>query len=152
MRHKLIIAPIVAGVVAGMLGLSAQTAQADSYKVVEGKLPQSLTGKAGDAKSGRDAFKHRQKGNCLACHTLTDMKKEPFHGAVGPSLDGIGANLKADEIRMRIVDPKVINPDTIMPSFFKTKGMHDVTKAFQGKTMLSAQEVEDIVAYLLTLK
>jgi len=90
------------------------------------------------------------KGNCLACHVMP-IPEEPDHGDIGPDLAGVGKRLTAAELRQRISDPKVINPATIMPSFLKTD-LHRVAKEWQGKTILSAQEVEDVIAYLQTLK
>ena len=123
MRHKLVIAPIVAGVVAGLVGLSAQTAKADNYKVVKGVIPQSLTGKAGDAKKGRVAFKHRKKGNCLACHMIAGGN---LPGNIGPPLVAMKARFpnKAN-LRAQIWDPTVANPNTIMPPFGKHRVLSD---------------------------
>jgi len=114
-------------------------------------LAKSLTGKAGDPKKGYATAIHRKKGNCLACHTFP-AKGQADHGNIGPDLRGVASRYSEAELRLRIVDPKVVNEDTIMPSFYKTAGLHRVQKKWAGKTMLSAQEVEDIVAYLLTLK
>ncbi len=122
-----------------------------SYIIKDDGIAKSLTGKAGDPKKGRKLYINRKKGNCLACHTSTDMAKEPFHGNIGPSLDEVGNNLSVAELRLRLVDPKKLNPDTIMPAFYKF-GKTRVMKKWKGKTILSAQEVEDVVAYLTTLK
>jgi L-cysteine S-thiosulfotransferase len=119
-------------------------------KVGDG-LPKALTDKAGDAKKGAKLAVHRKKGNCLACHSLP-VKKHADHGNIGPDLAGIGSRLTAAEIRLRIVDPKAVNPDSIMPSFYRTTGFHRVQKKWKGKTVIGAQDVEDIIAYLLTLK
>ncbi len=122
-----------------------------AYVVKDGGIAKSLTGKPGDPKKGRKLYINRKKGNCLACHTSTDMAKEPFHGNIGPSLDGVGSDMTTAELRLRIVDAKKINPATIMPAFYKY-GKTRVAKKWKGKTILSAQEVEDVVAYLGTLK
>lgn len=123
-----------------------------NYKVVDGyKIPQSLTGKPGDAERGRKLAINRKKGNCLACHILP-IPEQPFHGKIGPNLNQVAERYSEGEIRLRVVDPKVLNPDTIMPSFYKYDGFHRILKKFEGKSILSAQEVEDIVAYMLTLK
>lgn len=122
------------------------------FKIVNGSsIPDSLTGKAGDPVKGRETAIHRKKGNCLACHTLP-VSEQPYHGEVGPELNGVASRLSEGEIRLRIVNPKYSNPDTIMPAFYKTEGLHMVQKKWQGKPMLTAGEVEDIVAYLMTLK
>lgn len=108
-----------------------------------------LTDKPGDPVNGKKVA--RTTGLCLSCHTLP-IPEEADHGDVAPDLAGVGARLQAAEIRMRVVDPKVVNPDTLMPSFYKKEGLHMVAKNWEGKTILTAQEVEDVVAYLGTLK
>jgi sulfur-oxidizing protein SoxX len=110
-----------------------------------------LTGEPGDAVRGREVAINRKKGNCLACHKLP-VPEQPFHGETGPDLAGIGGARSEGELRLRVVNPKVLNPDTMMPAFYRTEGLHRVMKDFDGKTILSAQEVEDVVAYLMTLK
>ncbi|TAN56636.1 MAG: sulfur oxidation c-type cytochrome SoxX [Magnetospirillum sp.] len=102
----------------------------------------------GDVGRGRIAV--IGKGNCLACHHLP-IPEEPDHGDIGPDLSAVGSRLTAAELAARIKDPKIINPDTIMPSFLRAD-LHRVAKNWQGKTILSSQEVADVVAYLLTLK
>ena len=121
------------------------------YKIVdEDSIPVSLTGKPGDPEKGKKWAIHGRLGHCIACHVMP--VDQPYMGEVGPSLVGVASRYSAGELRMLIVDPKVINEDTMMPAFYKADGFHRVRKAFVGKTMLSAQQVEDIVAYLLTLK
>lgn len=132
--------------------VSAAAEELVSYKIADGtSIPQSLTGKPGDPEKGRAVAIHRQKGNCLACHTLP-VPEQPFHGEVGPDLNGVASRLSEGEIRLRIVNPKYFNPGTIMPAFYKTDGLHRVAKKWQGKPMLTAEEIEDVVAYLMTLK
>ena len=114
-------------------------------------IPKSLTGKKGDAIKGRAAAIHRKKGNCLACHVMP-VPEQADHGNIGPSLVGVGSRYSEAELRLRLVDPKLINPDTIMPSYFRKTGFHRVHKKWRGKTILKAADVEDILAYLLTLK
>jgi L-cysteine S-thiosulfotransferase len=112
----------------------------------------SLTGKPGDAEQGKKVVVGRQLGNCLACHQITALKDEPFHGNTGPSLDGIASRLSPGEIRLRIVDATQANPDTMMPAFYRTEGLNRVLPRFQGKPILTAEQVEDVVAFLGTLK
>lgn len=129
-----------------VLGPGAQAEELVKFEIVGGdRIDQSLTGQAGDS------VNNRKLGNCLACHVLP-IPEQPFHGEVGPDLSGVGGNLSEGEIRLRIVNPKVVNPDTIMPAFYRNDGFERVLKKFQGKTMLSAQQVEDVVAYMMTLK
>jgi sulfur-oxidizing protein SoxX len=145
----------MAAVALGAATLAPVSATAEdlvSYKIADGtSIPQSLTGKPGDPEKGREIAIHRKKGNCLACHTMP-VPEQPFHGEVGPDLSDVGSRLSEGELRLRIVNPKYFNPNTIMPAFYKTEGLHRVAKKWQGKPMLTAQEVEDVVAYLMTLK
>lgn len=123
-----------------------------NFKVVDGNsIPASLTGKPGDPEKGRAVAIHRKKGNCLACHDMP-VPEQPYHGQIGPDLAGIASRMTEGEIRLQIVNPKYANPDTIMPAFYRTEGLHRVAKKFQGKPMLTAEEVEDVVAYMMTLK
>ncbi len=123
------------------------------YQIVgEDSIPKPLTGEPGDVKRGRKLALNRKKGNCLACHVITDLKSQPFHGKIAPPLDGVAERWKPGQIRLRVVNSKKINRDTIMPAFYKNDGFHRLLKKFKGKTVLSAQEVEDIVAYMSTLK
>jgi sulfur-oxidizing protein SoxX len=103
---------------------------------------------SGDPQRGRLAV--IGKGNCLACHQMP-IPEEPDHGDIGPDLSHVGSRLDAAQLTARIRDPKTINPDTIMPSFVKLT-LHRVAKDWQGKTILTEQDLADVVAYLLTLK
>ena len=147
------IIPFIVGAayVAGTLG-SAQAANETRYKVVDqNSIPQSLTGKPGDPKRGLKIVIGRKKGNCLACHKMP-ITSQQFHGEVGPPLNGVGSRYNEGELRLRVVNPKILNPDSIMPAFLKSTGFHRPLKKFAGKSVLSAQEIEDVVAYLKTLK
>lgn len=138
--------------ITGCVGSAIAAAELVSYQVVDGvSIPRSLTGEPGDPERGRAAISHVQQGNCLACHEIPALGDEPFHGDLGPSLSGVARRYDEGEIRLRIVDPKVVNPDTIMPAFYKTEGLHRVMPKFVGEPILSAQQVEDVVAFLLTL-
>ncbi len=135
-----------------LLGAGAQAEELVEFQIVgDDRIDKSLTGQAGDAANGRKLAINQQLGNCLACHVLP-IPEQPFHGDVGPDLSETGGNLSEGEIRLRIVNSKVLNPDTIMPAFYRNDGFERVLKKFQGKTMLSAQQVEDVVAYVMTLK
>ena len=103
---------------------------------------------AGDPQRGRLAV--IGKGNCLACHQMP-IPEEPDHGDIGPDLSHVGSRLDAVQLAARIRDPKTINPDTIMPSFVKLD-LNRVAKDWKGQTILTEQDLADVVAYLLTLK
>ena len=147
------IAFVAAGIaIVGFTAASAEAGDAAKYKVIdENSIPKSLTGKPGEAANGRKVAINRKKGNCLACHKMP-IPEQQFHGEVGPDLAGVGSRYSVGEIRLRVVNPKILNEATIMPSFYRTDGYHRVLKNFKGKSIISAQEVEDIVAYLVTLK
>lgn len=142
-----------AGVMLGVTHGAALSQGVVPYEIVDGhSIPRSLTGKPGDPEAGRKVFVNRKQGNCLGCHEVAELESELFHGEVGPSLDGVADRYTEGELRLRVVDPKHINPETIMPAFYVTEGLHRVAKDFVGKPILSADQVEDVVAYLLTLK
>lgn len=122
-----------------------------STAVADDTLPSSLTGTAGDPVSGRKIVLDRQVGLCLLCHS-GPFPEERFQGDLAPSLAGVGSRLSAGQIRLRIVDASRVNPDTIMPPYFRTEGLQRVAPAHRGKSVLSAQQIEDVVAFLVTLK
>ena len=118
----------------------------------DGAVNASLTGVAGDPAAGREIFVGRKLGNCLACHKNADHEDQQFHGEVGPPLDGVADRWSEAELRGIIVNAKMMFDGTIMPAFYRVDGLNRVLDKFEGKTILSAQEVEDVVAYLKTLK
>jgi sulfur-oxidizing protein SoxX len=115
------------------------------------EIPASLTGSKGDPARGRAIVVDRQVGLCLLCHS-GPFPDQRFQGDLAPDLAGVGARLSAGQIRLRIVDASRVNPASIMPAYFKTDGLQRVAPAFRGKTVLSAQQIEDVVAFLATLK
>ena len=111
-----------------------------------------LCGLQGDPGRGRAIAADEHGGNCLACHQLP-IPEAAFHGTVGPPLHGVGARYSAAQLRARVVDEQQINPFTIMPGFYRDpRHANRVADAYWGKTFLTAQQVEDVVAYLVTLK
>jgi sulfur-oxidizing protein SoxX len=143
----------VAALAAALVPATARAGDTDpSYAVVDGyTIPEPLTETPGDPVMGRKWVINRKLGNCLSCHQMP-IPEEQFHGETGPALYGVGDLYDAGELRLRIVDPKVLNPYSMMPAFYKTEGLNRVMKGFEGKTILTAQQVEDIIAYLMTLK
>ncbi len=117
----------------------------------DGAVMAALTDKAGDAANGRVIFANRSKGNCLACHVNAEWSEQQFHGEVGPPLDGVAGNWSTAELRGLLTNAKMTYEDTLMPSFYRTSGLNRTLEKFDGKTILTAQEVEDVLAYLLTL-
>ena len=114
-------------------------------------IPASLTGAKGDPARGRAIVANRQVGLCLLCHS-GPIPDERFQGNLAPDLTAVGARLSEGQIRQRIVDPTKVNPQSIMPAYYKSEGLVRVAPAYRGKTVLTAEQIEDIVAYLLTLK
>src|SRR5579871_61857 len=112
-----------------------------------------LTGKPGDAKEGVKAVTGRRLGNCLSCHEISALRSEEFHGDIGPSLDGVAGRWDAATLRMIVVNAKMVfGPETVMPAFYRVAGLNRVRPEFAGKPILTAQQVEDVVAFLATLK
>ena len=133
-------------------GLMADTVAPSAVKFEDGTVMASLTGVAGDPVAGRDVFKGRKLGNCLACHMNAEMAEESFHGEVGPPMDGAGSRWSEAELRAIVSNSKMVFEDTIMPAFYRDSGFSRSAKKFDGKSILTAQQVEDVVAYLMTLK
>jgi len=114
-------------------------------------IPQSLSGQPGDAVRGRAIVANRTVGLCLLCHS-GPIPEERFQGNLAPSLEGAGLRSTPGQLRLRLVDARRLNPDTIMPPYYRLDGLARVAKNFEGKTILTAQQIEDVVAYLATLK
>ena len=119
--------------------------------IVGDAIPASLTGQKGDAAKGRAIVTNRQVGLCLLCHN-GPFPEERFQGNLAPDLNGVAARYSEGQLRLRIVDPSRINAQTIMPAYLKTEGLMRVARPFEGKPILSAEQIEDVVAFLLTLR
>ena len=114
-------------------------------------IPQSLTGAKGDPARGRAIVANRQVGLCLLCHS-GPFPQERFQGNLAPDLRGAGKRWSEGQLRLRIVDSARINPASIMPAYHRTEGLVRVAPAWRGKTILSGEQIEDVVAFLMTLK
>jgi sulfur-oxidizing protein SoxX len=121
------------------------------YTVVGDAIPASLTGAPGDAERGLKIVTNRQVGLCLLCHS-GPYPQERFQGTMAPDLKGAGSRWSEGQLRLRVVDAARLNPATIMPPYYRVDGLERVAPAFRGKTILTAGQVEDVVAYLMTLK
>ena len=144
-------ATVLAALVAGV-GARAQAPQElHPYIVVDDAIPEPLTGAKGNAERGRGIVVNRQVGLCLLCHT-GPFPEERFQGTLAPDLKGTGARWSEGQLRLRIVDASRLNPDTIMPPYYRIEDLIRVAPAFQGKTILTAEQIEDVVAYLATLR
>ena len=141
---------------AAVVVVSAIAARADEgklrpFSVAGDTIPEPLTGVRGDAGRGRAIVTSRQTGLCLLCHS-GPFPEERFQGTVAPSLAGAGARWSEGQLRLRLVDSSRINPATIMPSYYRIEGLNRVGRAWQGKPVLTAEQIEDVVAFLMTLK
>lgn len=142
MRHTVVVGTLALALVAGAAVVRAQV---EDYKVVGDGIPQSLTGKPGDAVRGRALLVKRGAANCLTCHSIKDKDMQPG-GQRGPALDGVGAALTPPQLRLSVVDFSRVTRGAAMPSFHKS----GIVAGDAPK--LTAAEVEDVVAYLSTLK
>jgi sulfur-oxidizing protein SoxX len=104
---------------------------------------------AGDAVRGREVFISREGGHCVLCHAAPGVA---IAGDVGPAMAGVGARYTVPQLRLRVADITRVRPDTVMPTFHRTQGLERVAPGLRGKPALDAQQVEDVVAYLSTLK
>ena len=143
----------ITAVVAGLLASAAfaEPVAPSVVKYEDGVVMASLTGVAGDPVNGRDVFKNRKQGNCLACHVNAEMPEESFHGEVGPEMAGVADRWSVGELRGIVSNSKMMFEGTIMPAFYRDTGLDRPLEKFSGKTILTAQQVEDVVAYLRTL-
>jgi sulfur-oxidizing protein SoxX len=149
------------GAVASAIALAAmtqginETARAEDglrpYTIVGDAIPTPLTGAKGDPARGREIVVNRQVGLCLLCHS-GPFPEEKFQGTLAPDLKGAGLRSSEGQLRLRIVDASRFKPDTIMPPYYRTDGLARVAPAFRGKPVLSAEQIEDVVAYLTTLR
>jgi len=138
--------------VLALLALSAAgAATLEPYRIVTDVIPEPLGGFVGEVARGAALVKDRERGNCLICHHGEDPA-EPFQGAIGPPLRGVGLRLSAGQIRLRMVDMSRLDPATVMPPYYRTENLSDVAEAYRGQPALTAQEIEDVVSYLATLK
>jgi L-cysteine S-thiosulfotransferase len=142
-----------AGVLAAalMLAAAAAHAQLGPHRIENGAIAAPLDGLAGDPARGRAIVANRQKGLCLLCHS-GPFPEERFQGDLAPSLAGAGARSTEGELRLRMVDSRKVNPASVMPAYHVAEGFARVAPAMAGKPILTAQEIEDVVAFLRELK
>ena len=136
-----------------LLALGATPSAAQTllpYRIVGDAIPAPLTGKPGDPARGR-AIVLKRESTCLLCHS-GPFPEERFQGELSPDLKGTGSRWSAGELRLRMVDATRLNPATIMPPFYRIDGLNRVAPAWKGKPVLTAEQIEDVVAFLATLK
>lgn len=136
----------LAGPIAGRVAVGAP--------IEKGAVPEAAplaTSRPPDPANGRRIVVERRRGFCLLCHS-GPFPEERFHGDLAPSLAGAGSRWSEGQIRARLIDSTAINPDTIMPPYFKSEGGNRLGRAFAGKPILNAEEIEDVTAFLATLR
>ena len=121
------------------------------FAVIGDAIPAPFTGVPGDAARGRAVVLNRQAGLCLLCHS-GPFPEERFQGDIAPDMRGAGSRWSQGQLRLRIVDASRLNPATIMPIYYRTEGFTRVSPAWRGKPILTAEQIEDVVAYLVTLR
>jgi L-cysteine S-thiosulfotransferase len=121
------------------------------YQIDGDSVLRPLDGRTGDPAQGERLVRDRERGNCLICHQVP-VAAERFQGDLGPPLAGVGSRLTAGQLRLRLIDQTRINPATIMPTYYRIDGLTRVAARYAGKPALTAAEIEDVIAWLLTLK
>ena len=143
-----------AAVAASVIVLNSAALSQDAikpYRVEGDSIPELLTGTPGDPERGRSIVVNRQVGLCLLCHS-GPFPMERFQGTLAPDLAGAGSRWSEGQLRLRIVDASRLNPQTIMPPYYRTEGLNRVALDRRGKPILTAEQIEDVVAYLRTLR
>jgi len=121
-----------------------------SYRVSGDGIPDALAA-GGDAERGRRIAADRNRGACVLCHAIPQTLAR-FMGDLGPSLAGVGSRYTAAQLRLRIVDSTRVHPDAAMPAYYRVDELHHVASPYRDRTILTAQQIEDVVAYLQTLR
>ena len=148
--------PLADAAAAGLTALLISTGavapeELGPYTIVSNTIPASLTGAIGDAGRGRAIVVDRRLGACLLCHT-GPFPEEKFQGTLAPDLSGAGSRWSEGQLRLRLVDPTRLNSDTIMPPYYRVEGPTRVGLAWRGKPILTAEQIEDVLAFLMTLR
>lgn len=142
-------------IVGALIFLGACEQAADTglvpYTITGDAIKAPLTGALGSAPTGKKIFSERERGHCVLCHQVSSLDV-PFQGNVGPDLSHVGNRLTAGQIRLRIVDASLANPNTVMPPYYRTTGLNQVAAEHAGTPVLKAEEIEDVIAYLIGLK
>tara|TARA_R110000868_G_scaffold27064_9_gene103432 strand:+ start:1033 stop:1533 length:501 start_codon:yes stop_codon:yes gene_type:complete len=159
--HATVLTMLAIGLSPALIGFASAAEVAPKQVVYsDGMVSEPLTDQPGDVEAGRKVMTSRGLGNCIACHAVTALQDVPFHGEVGPTLDGAADRWTEAELRGIVANSKMTFEGSMMPSFYKVDGYIRPGNAFTGKAaktpelppLLTAQQIEDVVAYLLTLK
>lgn len=141
--------PLILAMAAGLTGMAA--ARTPAVEIVGDAIPQPLGAAPGDPARGRAIVVDRQRGLCLLCHT-GPFPEERFQGTLAPDLAGAGSRWSEGQLRLRLVDSSRLNPDTVMPAYYRIDHLQRVARVWEGRTVLTAQEIEDVISFLKTLK
>ncbi len=141
----------IAVVMFALFGGAGQADELRPYRIDGNAIAASLTGVPGDPVRGREIVITRTVGLCLLCHS-GPFPEERFQGNLAPDLKGAGSRWSVGELRLRMADSHRLNPDTIMPAYYAVDGLNRVAPAFRGKPLLTAEQIEDVVAFLATLR
>ncbi len=144
--------PGLTGLVSLFMLASSMPVAAESLDdmIVDDRIESRLTDQPGRVEAGRAVFVDRQTGHCLLCHAVVRID-EPFKGNVGPDLS-CGSPLSEAQLRLRLVDSTRINPQTVMPSYYRVEGLTQVANDYQGRPVLAAQQIEDLIAFVRSLR
>ena len=145
------ILPLLAGVCGALTAAAAKAEDLKVYVVEGDAIVAPLAAAKGDPARGRAIVADRQVGLCLLCHS-GPFPEEPMQGNIGSDLAGAGNRWSEGQLRLRVVDSRRLDPETIMPSFYRVEGLNRVQAPWRGKPLLSAEQVEDVVAFLATLR
>ena len=148
--RRLVEVALAAGLAGACFAASAEETLRP-FTVVGDAIPASLTGTRGDPARGRAIVLDHRHGACLLCHS-GPFPEEKFQGTLAPDLNGAGSRWSEGQLRLRVVDATRLNPDTIMPAYYRVAGLVRVGSAWRGKPILTAEQIEDVVAFLSTLR
>jgi L-cysteine S-thiosulfotransferase len=142
---------VIAAAAANILEASAAEPALLPFRVVGDTAPDALGGLKGDKARGEEVIRDRRSGNCLICHSMP-LADEPFQGDIGPDLAGTGARLSEGQVRLRLIDESILNPQTLMPPYYRAGRLNNVDPEYAGRPALTPQQLEDVTAYLVSLK
>ena len=134
-----------------LLTTHAHGVSPSGYDIVDGGIPTALASAPGDAVKGRAIVGNRQIGMCMLCHQAP-IAEDRFQGDISTNLAGVGARWTVPQLRLRIVNSRQINPASVMPAYYRTDGLERVTASARSKPILDAQQIEDVIAWLASLK
>ena len=130
-----------------LIGAAVEAGARAEPQIIGDAIVVPLTEQAASAEIGERIFVARESGHCVLCHRVEGLDA-PFQGDIGPELSDVGNRLCPDQLRLRIVDSSILNAQTIMPPYYRRENLHRVANAYEGETVLTALQIEHLVAYL----